>query len=138
MSREIERMVTENNTLEAQNNRSKGAYDCYVCMEKTSDSRKQAALIPCGHTVCEDCAETMQGRPCPICLANCTKIVVLEDIRYESSYDCCICMEKYSNLKKPAALIPCGHTVCEECAPQVQGQPCPECFPSLSSLINTD
>ena len=78
MSREIERMVTENNTLEAQNNRSKGAYDCYVCMEKTSDSRKQAALIPC------------------------------------------------------------GHTVCEECAPQVQGQPCPECFPSLSSLINTD
>ena len=80
MGQDIERMVTENNTLKAQNNRSKGAYDCCICMELTSDSRKLAALIPCGHTVCEDCAPLMQGRQCAICRINCSYSIVLQDI----------------------------------------------------------
>ena len=80
MSRDMEKLATENNTLKAQNNRSKGAYDCCICMEKTSDTKKLAALIPCGHTVCEECAPRMQGQPCPTCRANCTYSVVVQGI----------------------------------------------------------
>ena len=80
MGREIEQMARENNTLKAQNNRSKGAYDCCICMGKTSDTKKLAALIPCGHTVCEDCAPNMQGRQCAICRVNSTYSVVIHGI----------------------------------------------------------
>ena len=55
-------------------------------MEETSDKRKLAALIPCGHTVCEDCAPEMIGRPCPICRKNCPNFVVVEGI-YEWNLD---------------------------------------------------
>ena len=72
MGREMEGLTEQNNglkaqndELKAQNNRSKGAYDCSICMEKTSDTKKLAVLVPCGHTVCEECAPRLQGQPCP-------------------------------------------------------------------------
>ena len=87
MGREMEGLTEQNNglkaqndELKAQNNRSKGAYDCCICMEKTSDERKLALLVPCGHTVCEVCAPGMQGRPCAICRVNNTYSVVVQGI----------------------------------------------------------
>lgn len=80
MGRDMEKLAEENNGLKAQNNRSKGAYDCCICMEKTSDERKLAVLVPCGHTVCEECAPTMQGRACGICRRNSTYSVIVQGI----------------------------------------------------------
>ena len=80
MGRELEKLIGENNTFRAQNNRSKGAYDCCICMEKTSNNRKLAVLIPCGHTVCEECTEPLQGHPCPKCRRNSTYSVVVQGI----------------------------------------------------------
>ena len=80
MGREMEALTEENDGLKAQNSRSMGAYDCCICMEKTSDERKLALLVPCGHTVCEECAPGMQGRPCAICRVNNTYSVVVQGI----------------------------------------------------------
>ena len=80
MGRDMKKLAEENNGLKAQNNRSKGAYDCCICMEKTSDERKLAVLVPCGHTVCEECAPTMQGRACGICRRNSTYSVIVQGI----------------------------------------------------------
>ena len=49
-------------------------------MEETSDERKLAALIPCGHTVCEVCAPEIIDRPCPACRQNCAYFVALQGI----------------------------------------------------------
>ena len=80
MGRDMEKLTEENNTLKAQNNRSRGAYDCCICMEKTSNDRKLAVLVPCGHTVCEECTEPLQGHPCPKCRRNSTYSVVVQGI----------------------------------------------------------
>ena len=80
MGRDMEKLTEENNALKAQNNRSKGAYDCCICMEKTSDNRKLAVLIPCGHTVCEVCSPRMQGAACPSCRRVSTYSVVVHGI----------------------------------------------------------
>ena len=80
MGREMEKLTEENNGLKAQTNRSKGAYDCCICMEKTSDTKKLAVLVPCGHTVCEECSPRMQGQPCPTCRRVSTYSVVVQGI----------------------------------------------------------
>ena len=96
MGRQLEKLAEENNGLKAQTkkalkkssealkkaqtNRSKGAYDCCICMEKTSDTNKLAVLLPCAHTICEDCSAMMQGQPCPKCRRNSTYSVVVQDI----------------------------------------------------------
>ena len=76
----MEKLITENNALKAQNNRSKGAYNCCICLEKTSYNRKLAVLIPCGHTVCEACSPRMQGQVCPLCRQRSTDSVVVQGI----------------------------------------------------------
>ncbi len=40
-----------------------------------------------------------------------------------SPIHCPICLEK----KPGVALVPCGHTVCQECAPDLRSKPCPQC-----------
>lgn len=39
------------------------ALQCIICFE----TRPAVALVPCGHTVCHDCARTLTNRPCPSC-----------------------------------------------------------------------
>ena len=80
MGREMEKLTQENYGLKAQTNRNKGAYNCYICMDKTSNTNKLTVLVPCGHTVCEECSPTMQGRPCLTCRRNCTYSVVVQGI----------------------------------------------------------
>ena len=64
----------------SQKNRSVGVYECCICLEETSDKRKLAVLVPCGHTVCEECSSKMPGRPCPTCRRQCTYSVTVQGI----------------------------------------------------------
>ena len=70
----------KNKLLKELTNRKKGVYECCICLEETSDERKLAALVPCGHTVCEDCSPKMPGRLCPTCRRNCTHCIVVHGI----------------------------------------------------------
>ena len=64
----------------SQKNRSAGVYECCICLEETSDKRKLAVLVPCGHTVCEECSSKMPGRSCPTCRRQCTYSVTIQGI----------------------------------------------------------
>ena len=64
----------------SQKNRSVGVYECCICLEETSDKRKLAVLVPCGHTVCEECSSKMPGQPCPTCRRQCTYSVTVQGI----------------------------------------------------------
>ena len=80
LRREMKKLKEKNNRLKAQTNRSKGAYECCICMDTTSDTKKLAVLVPCGHTACEECSPRMQGGPCPTCRRNSTYSVVVQGI----------------------------------------------------------
>ena len=56
------------------------ANECCICLEETSGERKIAALIPCGHTVCEECSPNMLGQPCPYCRLICTSRIIVQGI----------------------------------------------------------
>ena len=44
-------------------------FDCIICFEKYNDSnRKPHVLIPCGHTICKECSESIDN--CPKCRKN--------------------------------------------------------------------
>jgi hypothetical protein len=44
-------------------------FDCIICFEKYNDSnRKPLVLIPCGHTICKKCSESIDN--CPKCRKN--------------------------------------------------------------------
>ena len=58
----------------------KEAKDCCICLEDTSNARKLALLVPCGHTVCEECSPKILGAPCPTCRRICTQSIVGQGI----------------------------------------------------------
>ena len=67
-------------TSKSQKKQSSGVYECCICLEETSDERKLAVLVPCGHTVCEECSTKMPGRPCPTCRRQCTYSITVQGI----------------------------------------------------------
>ena len=49
-------------------------FDCIICFEKYNDSnRKPLVLIPCGHTICGECLESIDK--CPTCRENIERTV---------------------------------------------------------------
>ena len=73
-------MKAENIRIEGARLAQQIANECCICLEETSDKRKIAALIPCGHTVCEECSPNMLGQPCPYCRLNCTSRIIVQGI----------------------------------------------------------
>ncbi len=43
--------------------KAQSAWVCQVCLTNSIDT----ALIPCGHTVCSNCARHLQQGRCPFC-----------------------------------------------------------------------
>jgi hypothetical protein len=54
------------------------------------------------------------------------KIISTKEL--ENSYRCIICDEFYNEKnKKPSCLVPCGHTICQECINSLSNNNCPTC-----------
>lgn len=48
-------------------------FDCDICCEKYDESGSHVPLVlPCGHTLCKQCVESLRTRSCPTCKSSLT------------------------------------------------------------------
>ena len=58
--------------------------ECQICFDAVSVDRKWTAFVPCGHRICNECAEKISSAcKCPHCRKNIIRFLVLQGI-YES------------------------------------------------------
>ncbi|XP_034231341.1 RING finger protein 141-like [Thrips palmi] len=52
--------------------------------------------------------------------------------------ECHICMEDFdSTLRRPKCIVPCGHTVCQQCLGNLKNQVCPVCRKEFSGPLTS-
>lgn len=48
-------------------------FECDICCEKYDESGSHVPLVlPCGHTLCKQCVESLRSRSCPTCKSSLT------------------------------------------------------------------
>jgi hypothetical protein len=53
--------------------------ECCICLERTATDRL-LALVPCGRRrVCSGCADSLVGKPCPMCRENVMEVMRVYD-----------------------------------------------------------
>lgn len=87
----------------------------------------------CGHSLfCQSCIEKSGVKECPLCLMAVDKAVkpIQQSPVGESAETCGVCFTNIAN----SIILPCGHTICNECATNYfnNATTCPFCRESMA------
>jgi hypothetical protein len=104
---------------------------CYKCL--LCGKNKSAFFCQCGHNIfCQECFDKSHPSCCPLCLMPVEKTTRPIDQTPDGETDgtCGICFENRTD----CIIIPCGHTICLECAKTSfkNSSSCPFCRESIS------
>lgn len=107
---------------------------CHKCL--LCGKNKSTFFSPCGHNIfCKECFERSHPEFCPLCLMpiETTTHPIDQTPDGENEGTCGIC---FTN-KADCIIVPCGHTICIECAKTSfkNSSACPFCRESISKYI---